>query len=73
MSLPVESPSYPIADFDRILHDQYQLDLSPLEIAEILWLAVQRGKEYVAQESRLLLKVDDNAEQGENRSSIGKI
>jgi CheY-like chemotaxis protein len=40
MTLPSES-AYPIADFNKMLSDA-KIDLSPIELAEILWLAVQR-------------------------------
>ena len=42
MTLPSE-PSYPIANLSQIL-SRTNLDLSPIELAEILWLAVQRGE-----------------------------
>jgi formylglycine-generating enzyme required for sulfatase activity len=42
MTLPIE-PSYPIANLSQIL-SRANLDLSPIELAEILWLAVQRGE-----------------------------
>ncbi|WP_193958788.1 SAV_2336 N-terminal domain-related protein [Microcystis sp. LEGE 08355] len=38
--MPSES-AYPIADFNKMLSDA-KIDLSPIELAEILWLAVQR-------------------------------
>jgi formylglycine-generating enzyme required for sulfatase activity len=42
MTLPIE-PSYSIATLSQIL-SYANLDLSPIELAEILWLAVQRGE-----------------------------
>ncbi|GAB4325515.1 MAG: hypothetical protein OHK0047_10430 [Leptolyngbyaceae cyanobacterium] len=43
MTLPSE-PSYPIADLKALLSQRVGLDLSPIELAEILWLALQRGE-----------------------------
>ncbi len=43
MTLPSDS-SYPIADFRQLLSDRADLDLSPIELAEILWLALQKGE-----------------------------
>jgi hypothetical protein len=34
---------YPIANLKALLSDRAKLDLSPIELAEILWLALQRG------------------------------
>uniref|UniRef100_B8HMW6 Uncharacterized protein n=1 Tax=Cyanothece sp. (strain PCC 7425 / ATCC 29141) TaxID=395961 RepID=B8HMW6_CYAP4 len=36
-------PSYSIADVRALLSQRVGLDLSPVELAEILWLALQRG------------------------------
>ena len=36
-------PLYPIADFRQMLSDRAKIDLSHIELAEILWLAVQRS------------------------------
>jgi formylglycine-generating enzyme required for sulfatase activity len=49
MKLPID-PSYPIANFSQIL-SRANLDLSPIELAEILWLAVQRGEIVVTEET----------------------
>jgi formylglycine-generating enzyme required for sulfatase activity len=49
MTLPIE-PSYPIANLSQIL-SRANLDLSPIELAEILWLAVQRGEIVVTEET----------------------
>jgi formylglycine-generating enzyme required for sulfatase activity len=49
MKLPID-PSYPIANLSQIL-SRANLDLSPIELAEILWLAVQRGEIVVTEET----------------------
>ena len=36
--------SYPIANLSKLLRDRAELDLSPIELAEILWLALQKGE-----------------------------
>ncbi|NJO74946.1 MAG: formylglycine-generating enzyme family protein [Leptolyngbyaceae cyanobacterium RM1_406_9] len=43
MTLPSE-PSYPIADLRALLSQRVGLELNPIELAEILWLALQRGE-----------------------------
>ena len=48
MSLSPKS-SYPIADFAQLLSDRADLDLSPIELAEILWLALQKGEVVIAE------------------------
>ncbi len=42
MTLPSD-PAYPIADFNKMLSDA-KIELSPIELAEILWLAVQQSE-----------------------------
>ena len=37
-------PQYPIADFREMLSDRAKIDLSHIELAEILWLAVLRSE-----------------------------
>ncbi|MFN6069529.1 MAG: hypothetical protein ACK45T_20700 [Pseudanabaena sp.] len=37
-------PLYPIADFRQMLSDRAKIDLSHIELAEILWLAVLRSE-----------------------------
>jgi formylglycine-generating enzyme required for sulfatase activity len=49
MTLPID-PSYPIANLSQIL-SRANLDLSPIELAEILWLAVQRREIVVTEET----------------------
>jgi formylglycine-generating enzyme required for sulfatase activity len=43
MTVPSDS-SYPIAQLKALLCDRAKLDLSPIELAEILWLASQRSE-----------------------------
>ena len=43
MTSPFEPP-YPIADLRALLSERVKLDLSPIELAEILWLALQNGE-----------------------------
>jgi hypothetical protein len=65
-------PSSPIADLRTLLSQRVGLELSPIELAEILWLALQRGDIVVDElESRRLPKpAAPKAEQAlEQRSS----
>ena len=43
MTLPADR-SYPIADLRSLLRERVGLELSPVELAEILWLALQRSQ-----------------------------
>jgi formylglycine-generating enzyme required for sulfatase activity len=71
MNLSATASSAPIGDFGQLLHDNYQLDLSPLEIAEIIWLAVQRGEEYEPQGTQPAEKGKKKVEGAGDQSSTG--
>ncbi len=43
MTLPSDLP-YPIANLKELLSERVGLDLSPIELAEVLWLALQKGE-----------------------------
>jgi formylglycine-generating enzyme required for sulfatase activity len=43
--------SYPFANLHEILSNLINLDLSPIELAEILWLAVQRREEIITEDT----------------------
>jgi formylglycine-generating enzyme required for sulfatase activity len=58
----MNAPSYPISEFSQILRDHYQFDLSPIELAEILWLVNQRGIEYDSGSEELLENIREQAD-----------
>ncbi|MCY7391295.1 MAG: formylglycine-generating enzyme family protein, partial [Leptolyngbyaceae cyanobacterium CAN_BIN12] len=56
-------PSYPIADLRALLSQRVGLDLSPIELAEIFWLALQKG-EVVAEDSQSQRSPEPPAQKG---------